>query len=392
MGFRLLHYLLERRRIVGWATLVFLVFGVAIAALRDPLYETRAILMPPLEEGGEGLLSAWMAQIDLPSMVTPASAGATAAALLSDLLRSRRLSLGIIDEYGLRERYEVETTEDAIEELAARREVSATKTGLIFLVIRDEEPAMAVRIAEAHIAALDSLNRNLVFTRAGQTMRFIALQIDEYRRRLGASRAALADFQSGNGVIDIAEQTRGAIDVAATLHVEAALARIRLDMGREFATDDASELHRLEARYRFLVERIDAIVEGDSTAAVFPPLRDMPGLAQRAAALERDVEVNERIYSFLLQRYEEAGIERARTTPSIQTVEAPILPEEPAGLPRWVFALVFALGGGLWVGLILLWWGWIVLREKNAAETAAMERIGRLAREDLDAVRRRLRI
>ena len=392
MGFRLLHYLLERRRVVGWATLLFLVLGVVLALLRDPLYETRAILMPPREEGSESLLAAWMAQLDLPSMVTPASAGATAAALLSDLLESRRLALSIIDAHGLRERYDVETTEDAIKELGARRGIGSTKTGLIFLTVRDEDPAVAVKLVEAHIAGLDSLNRGLVFTRAEQTMRFIAIQIEAYRARLEKARGALAAFQSEHGLVDLAEQTRGAVDVAAELKIQTALARIERDLLREFATADAAELHRSEAKHRFLVDRLDALVEGDAASNVFPPLRDLPGLAQRSAALEREVDVNERIYSFLLQQYEEAGIDRARTTPSIQTVERPILPERTVGMPRWAFAVVVALAGGIWTSIVLCWWGWIVLREKNEAESAAIERIARLAREDLLALRRLLRI
>lgn len=392
MGFRLMHYLLERRRVVGWATLVFLLLGVVLAVLRDPLYETRAILMPPREEGGEGLLAAWMAQLDLPSMVSPASAGATAAALLADLLESRHLASSIIDAHGLRERYKVETTGEAIEELGARRGIGATNTGLIFLTVRDEDPALAVALAEAHIAGLDSLNRGLVFTRADQTMRFIANQIDAYRGRLEKARAALADFQREHGIVDISEQTRGAVDVAAELKIQAALARIDRDLLREFATADAAELHRSEAKYRFLVDRLNALVEGDSSSSVFPPLRDLPDIAQQAATLGRDVAVNDGIYAFLLQRYEEAGIDRARTTPSIQIVEPPLLPERPVGMPRWAFAVVVALAGGIWVSLVLLWWGWILMREKSETEADALERILRLAREDLHALRRLLRV
>ena len=67
--------------------------------------------------------------------------------------------------------------------------------------------------------------------------------------------------------------------------------------------------------------QLDVMVQGDSSNAVFFPLGEMPVLYQEYAAMERDLAVTEEVYSYLLKRYEEAGVDRARNTPTAQVVE-----------------------------------------------------------------------
>lgn len=391
MGFQMLRYILLRRRVVLWVTLVFFCAGLVIALLAESTYETRALLMPPLEEGREGLLAAWMAKMNLPSMVSPMSAGSATAAILVDVLRSRSLAEMIIESFDLMERYEVSTMDDAVRLLGGQTSITHSTTGLITLRVRDEEPMMAREIARAYIAGLDSLNRRLQFSRAEQTMRFIQDQLVRYRNRLERLRADIASFQREQGVVDFEEQVRGAIDIAASLKVKTVVAGIELELLREFTTEDASELRRKEAEYRNLTEQLELIMEGDSSDAVFVPLRRLPALHQRYAAMQRDLEVDERVYSFLRERYEESGIDRARTTPSVQVVDRPYLPQKPAGLPRWGLVLIVTAIGFVWIVAMLAWWGWLNVKQRTGEEARAFEEIAALARSDFGRIRRFLR-
>jgi uncharacterized protein involved in exopolysaccharide biosynthesis len=277
--------------------------------------------------------------------------------------------------------------DDALRDLWARRKISVTSTGLINLSMKDKEPEMAETIVRYHIAGLDSLNRYLQFTRAARTMEFISGQIARYKMQLGSLRDEMAAFQEEHGIIDFDEQVKGAIEVASALKVRTILAEIERDLLREFAMKDANELRRKDAEYQNLASQLNQIMEGDSSEAVFFSLRRLPELYQRFAALQRDLEVNERIYSYLLQRYEEAGIDKARNTPAVYVIDEPNLPEKPAGLPRWGVVLIVTCIGFVWGSVMFAWLGWMGERERDELEEKALQSLGELAREDIRKLR-----
>lgn len=392
MSFRLLQYVLKRRKTVFWVTLLFFAVSLVYVIFTDRMYESRTLLLPPLEEGSQGIFVAWMAQLNIPAASLPLSAGSTAAAILADILRSRRLGEYVALTLDLRERYGTEGMESTLRALGARTGISVTTTGLIHLSVRDEDPAFAAGIARQYIAGLDSLNRFLELTRAEQTMVFVSKQLLRYRDELTRLRGRMSRFQEEHGIIHFEEQVRGAIDVAANLKLRTTMARIERDLLREFARDDALELRRKETEYKNLNRQLEILMEGDSSNAVFFPLRDMPALYQEFAAMERDLEVTEQVYSYLLQLYEQADVDRARNTPSVQIVDEPSIPEEHAGLPGWGILAISALVGFIWSGLMLAWWGWLTTKRRVEDEERAFREVGELVRSDIEMLRRWLRI
>ncbi|MCU0638684.1 MAG: Wzz/FepE/Etk N-terminal domain-containing protein [Candidatus Krumholzibacteria bacterium] len=392
MTFRILQYLLRKRKAVWAFTLAVAVIALAVVLIADAPYRSEALLMPPLEEGSEGLLGAWMAQLNLPSMVIPMSAGSQTAAITVDILQSRRLAEIVIDRLDLKAWYKTESMHKAVDNLQDAMSIQASTTGMISMKVTDRDPEMALRIASECINGLDSLNHFLQFTRAGNTMSFVGGQIEKYRARLVESRREMAEFQTRHGIVDFDAQIKGAIEVAAGLKVKAALAEIELELLRDFATRDALELKRMEAEFKGLNDQLRNMAYGDSAAAVFIPLLRMPGLTQEYASLRRDLDVNEKVYSFLMQRYEESGIDRARNTPSIQVVDIPRLPDRRAGLQPWAIVLLAALAGFIWICLVLAWWGWLSLREREDGEEKAFRGVVDLVGADLKSLRRFLRI
>jgi len=278
MGLRIFEYILRYRRAVITAALLFALAALLHVIVSPPLYRSEALLMPPMEEGGQGLLGAWMASINLPSMITPMSAGTVTSAVMAEILRSRALAEMAIDSLGLMERYEASSIDEAVAELGGRTGVETSTAGLISLSVEDRDPAMARRIAGFYVAGLDSLNRRLQAARAVSTMRFTAGQLEAYRERLRDSRRRMADFQEEHGIIDFDEQVEGAIDVAAALKVRAAVTAIERDILREFARADAAELRQKELELRYIDLQLEKLMSGGDSPAVFVPLEKLPGL------------------------------------------------------------------------------------------------------------------
>lgn len=391
MFFQAVNRIVRRRAVVAWATLAGFLVALAFVLVSGKRYESRALLLPPVEEAGEGILSAWMTKLNLPSVVAPASAGAASATILGDILGSRRLGEMIIDSLALKDHFKTDSMDDALLELRARTKWSITGTGLIHLSVMDRDPAVALKIAEAYIAGLDSLNRFLQYSRAEQTRTFMSTQLAMYRERIGKARREVAAFQTKHNIVDFDEQVRGAIGVAADLKVRAVLAGIERDLIEQYQQAGSTELKRKSAEYDGLMRQLESIMNGDSAGAVFIPLGRMPALEQTRALIERDLQVNERVYAYLLERYEEAGIDRARTTPVVQVVDEPNLPEKPSGWPRWLVVLVVTAVVFVWSVAVVLWWDWVREREKSGAELRAFSELRETMRSDVEWLRGKLR-
>lgn len=391
MFFLLLSRIVRRRAIIAWVTLASFLAAFVFVLVSGSMYESRALLLPPVEEANEGILSAWMTKLNLPSIVSPGSAGSTSATILGDILASRRLGEMIIDTLSLKEHFKTESLDDALRALRVRTSTSVTGTGLIHLSVRDKDPEYALRITDAYITGLDSLNRFLQYSRAEQTREFIGTQIAKYRDRLGRARREIAVFQAKHNIVDIDEQVRGAIGVAADLKVRAVLAGIERDLIKEYTYANSLELKRKNAEYEGLMRQLENIMSGDSAGAVFIPLDRMPDLVQSHARMERDLEVNERVYAYLLERYEEADMDKARTTPVVQIVDEPNLPEKPSGTPRWLIVLAVTAVGFVWIVAAVLWWDWMRERKKSSDEMLAFAELQATVRSDVGWLRGKLR-
>jgi len=391
MFFLLLSRLVRRRAIIAWVTFASFLAAFAFVLVSGNMYESRALLLPPVEEGGEGVLSAWMTKLNLPSIVAPSSAGSTSASILGDIIGSRRLREMIIDSLSLREHFKTKSLDEALRALSARTSTSVTGTGLIHLSVRDKDPAYALRIADAYITGLDSLSRFLQYSRAEQTRKFMSGQLATYRERIGAARREIAAFQGKHNIVDFDEQVRGAIGVAAELKIKAVQAGIERDLIKEYSYANSLEFKRKNAEYEGLMRQLESIMNGDSAGAVFIPLDRMPALVQVHARMERDLEVNERVYAYLLERYEEANMDKARTTPVVQVVDEPNLPEKPSGRPKWLIVLVVTAVGFVWIVAAVLWWDWMREREKSSDEMRAFTELHATVRSDVGWLRRKLR-
>ncbi|MFO7915676.1 MAG: GNVR domain-containing protein, partial [Candidatus Krumholzibacteriales bacterium] len=199
-------------------------------------------------------------------------------------------------------------------------------------------------------------------------------------------------FQSRHGIADFTEQTEGAIKLAVNLKLRQVLAGIDLELLREYSSDRTVALKSKRAEYEKLTEKLKEMVEDGDDYSVFVPLKRLPRLKQEYAAMTRDLEVAERVYSFLLERYQEAGIDRARTTPSVQVVSYPNIPEERAGLPPWSIVLIAALAGALWVSIIIVFWAWISTRDRTQQEERAFNELVELFKSDIKGLRKFFRI
>ncbi|PLY03344.1 MAG: protein tyrosine kinase [Desulfuromonas sp.] len=260
-------------------------------------------------------------------------------------------------------------------------------TNIIRLSYQNTDPRLASDIVNT--LATVYLDRNIVFKteEARKSVEFISQQLDDVRQLLDEAEDSLQDFKSQSGIIRLdteAETLIGQLTMAdkeknayrlhsrqAEFAINALQEAIR--DGKSYAPssllDDpvlaelAKELARLEVeRMRLLADFTEAhpsvqqvnsqiaeaqrrmlatyqslqdgyrlrIRDLDKEIARFEKkLKGLPEAEQQLVRLTRLATVNADIYTFLLQKHEEARIARAATISSINIIDPAIVPDTP---------------------------------------------------------------
>jgi Mrp family chromosome partitioning ATPase len=155
------YWMLFRRNYRTILIFVFLsIFGALIFSLVvPPLYEAKAVVIPPSAEpgpGAGGILESKIAQ-EYRSLRGIVSSPEIALALL----KSRTIREEVVRHFGLDTLYRVKRFEDAVEKLRKRMDVSLKRSGVIEIRVLERNPKLAAEITNYMIDYAEKMNERL---------------------------------------------------------------------------------------------------------------------------------------------------------------------------------------------------------------------------------------
>ena len=351
----LLAALYAGRRLILGGTLMLCILAGAVSFLVPVEYEAKAQILPPKEQkqgfGFSDLLSA------LPIPTLRLGDKGTPADIFIATLKSQRIRRQMVDKYGLLDRYEVETMTDAIEILGSKTTVDKTEEGTIEIAVLDRDPQQAAEMAVDYIELLDLTNKQISQKTASERLDFIGTLLKQEDDKLEAKMKKLEEFQSENNAISIEDQARAVIGAAAGMQTEAIELEItRMGMILSGLDPDHDRVKKLQREIRLREWWMVVLREGLEGASndllreqtlqfeldenLFLPLKQIPGVAQEFATLEKDVLVQKALLQLLLQQEAEALIEANNTTSTVQVLDPPVPPEIKARPQRLLIVLI----------------------------------------------------
>ena len=295
---------------------------------------------------------------------------------------------------------------------ALREAVHASEVGkgtnIIRLSYQDTDPRKAAAVVNTLAGVYLERSVMVKAEEARKSVEFIQSQLDQVRGMLDSAEQKLQDYKSQSGVVRLDAEAEALIEQMSEADKAKSAARLRkqqaafavealrkaLASGAGYAPavllDDpvlaelAKTLAQLEVerqgllvdytpdhpRLQAVADRIaetqrkmlqsyqvqeqalaSRIAELDSQLAGFEAqLRRLPAAEQQLARLTRLATVNADIYTFLLQKHEEARIARAATISSINVIDPAIAPAEPVK-PNKKKNLLLALVVGAMLGV-----------------------------------------
>ncbi|NNF06885.1 MAG: hypothetical protein HKN21_08995 [Candidatus Eisenbacteria bacterium] len=312
--------------ITGLCTLAAILYVMLV-----PVKYTSTATLLPQAGTGPGLLSvaASLAGSSLPF----AGLGALnpESAIQEAIIRSERLADLIDNEFDLTTRYKAENRETRLRVWQASLGTQANQQGLLMVSFQDEDPEFAFAVLSRLLEHLDEFNRVTRSTASRRTRQFVEKRLVEARSRLAETEDALVAYQAENQSLALSPTSEAVVAAGAEILAQRVRLQIDLQMLRESLSANAPAVRNKEAEI----------------AALDQELSKLPELGSDLAVLLRDQRVRERTYGFLAAQLEDARIEEARDTPTVDLLDAPKVPQEKSWPKRKLTVLLVAFLSGL---------------------------------------------
>ncbi|MFQ6615750.1 MAG: GNVR domain-containing protein [Fidelibacterota bacterium] len=366
-------HLLKYKVRIGALVFFTCVIVAVISLIMPKTFRATAVIMPSESEEPTGLFQALQG---LPLSGLDIGRNTTDTNRLLAILASRTVREKIVEEFDLMRVYDVETMEEALAALDSDLHFGLQEEGTIRIDMDaktqwfpgDRSDSNARKLCTGMVNSLvrevDLVNKKLNSTSARLQRTFVEDRLERNRRDLNRAEEKLRSFQERYGTISLPVQTEATIKMAAELNAMILTNEVTYEALEALRNPDSPELKRLELEIASAKEKLASIedrlpADADGPKGPFPILSEVPDLSMQLVRLERDLEVQNQLYAFLVEQYEQARIQEARDTPTIQVLDWAKEPEKKYRPQRTLMVIIsFVLSSVFSVVGILFWERW----------------------------------
>ncbi len=335
--FRIGQIIFAKKKEIVRNVVIVSIIAVILAFVMPKTYRTTALIMPPSSTTATGVFSSAADLLALQSFQGFSSS--SAANTFIAILKSRTIMFSVIDEFDLIEYYGVGNKEKAHESLMEGANFEIDEEGTIrvtmdvktgWLHFEDDEifcKTLSRDITNYFVVKLDEVDKRLKSEKATQHRKFIEDRYYQNIEDLASAEERLKAFQETHNIVALPEQTTASIQVSSEILSRISIQKVKLSVLEEMLSETHPEVKLSKFEITGLQKELDKMDFGDPEGAVIPGFADVPNLGLELGRLMRDVEVQNTLYTFLTQQYEEAKIQEAKDTPTVQVLDYAVLPD-----------------------------------------------------------------
>jgi uncharacterized protein involved in exopolysaccharide biosynthesis len=377
----LLIVLLERKWLFIGGVCVFCGVGVVISLVLPKSYTATAVIMKPAAKmsglgsllGKELPISGLLKSMDL--------GGGSDADNFMSILESRRMAqiavnrFDLVHHYGFnkRKKYYVE---DLLKAFNKSTKVVENDYGNIEVSVTDTNPATAAAIANFMLEELDTITYVLAKESAKNSRVFFEERLSLIKQDLDTATRSLTAFQTENNYIDLEHQTKSSVEALA--HFEAEKMGLDLEIGQLQSQYGAGNQRIAELqKQKSVIEREIGKYMTTGGGNLIIALKDAPAKSVQYGYLLRDVKIQESLYEFVLQLFEQAKFSESNNVPSVQVLETAQAPQRKTRPKRAVITIVFFCAGLCCMTTYIAGQKWFGLQKRR--DSAVYRKAGRVA-------------
>ncbi|MCH7755659.1 hypothetical protein IH970_11130 [candidate division KSB1 bacterium] len=355
--------------VVKWRKIIFVNFIVVciitaiISLILPKTFSANSTILPPTNEANAFGLSSLIGNLPLGPLGFGGVSEETYTFMA--ILHSRTVMEAIAEKFHLMNRYDYENMEYTVEELRQNVIIEINEDGTITLssmastkFLPDDEEENEARtlardMANAFIEELDRVNTRLKTEKAHNNRVFIEKRYEQNINDLKNAEEELKAFQKTYGVIALPEQTVITIETAAEINANIIAKEVEVSVLSGYVSESHSELTRAKSELTELRRKFDEMKtgrnrdilnnNGTQNTRLFIPLNEVPDLGLKYIRRYREVSLQQKILEFLLPQYEQAKIQEAKDTPTVQVLDKAVTPVKRKKPKRTIMVLLAGL-------------------------------------------------
>lgn len=205
-----------------------------------------------------------------------------------------------------------------------------------FLVIsmRDELPQRAKDVVDSALAMLDSAYTSVKIMQAGKSRRYFEERIQSNQITVDSLKTAMQKFQEKNAILDPEVQIEESVKRLAQMELEKETAYIQWQSEVSVYGNDGALAKKLEKQYQSLANSLRHLKSRKTASGAWLNTQTAPALLREYEALYTGILINESIYKYLRQMYEQALLEELNQVGRFEVLEQPWVNNKRVAPPR----------------------------------------------------------
>lgn len=335
-------YFKYKNRILLLTVVACIIYIIIYFFVLDKIYFSNASVKSSTKSSGLlGALESGIPDIGgLDDIGIGNSKSAKELAAYEEILYSRRCLEGLINKFGLKEELQYDYMEDVIKHVKENMlEVKQEKlSGIMYIGVYYKDPLIAQQMVGFLIDELNKINIEMNVLNAKNNREFIEKRYFQARTDLAGTEDTLKAFQKIYGIApDL--QIKASVQSLYAIEAELKSEEVKLDVIKNILSADQPEVKLQESKVNALKNKISEIQFSTDNNDLLK-LGNSPDIGLSYLRLQREVEIQGKIVTFLLPIYEQSKIEEKRETPSILLLDKPYLAEKKSKPKRFTMVVV----------------------------------------------------
>ena len=323
-------------------------------------YTSSATILPPNTTSSTSILPQSMTEGLGGALGDLASGSTSGTNTLLSILHSRQLALSTIERFDLMERFEAEYVEDALEAFGNIVTISISEESMVNVTVNTETEWLHLQEDEAETKELaysmcryitnklDSIYTHLEVQEPRLERKIVEKRFEQNKRDLRQAQQNLKRFSEKYGMIALPEQVESTVKAAAKLQSKLLINKIELKTLKSTFNESNAQVQQKKVFIDELNNSLQEFSKSSSikdSLSIFPSISQSPGLIDQFTTIQRNLKVQELLYEFLIQRYEQVKLEEAKQTPRLQYIDEPMMPTRKSAPARSLVTIAFVIVG-----------------------------------------------
>ena len=351
--------LVNRVRLLTGTVISAIIIFLYLYFISPVTFNAPVSILPPQNTSSMSGLGGLLSGGDFTSLLTGGVSSANSEIYIQ-ILKSRTACEYVVKKFNLKNYYNVENTQKAVENLQENLNIDLSKEGIItvsvdlkskylpmFIDDQDSLKKFSAKISNSFVAALDSINKEKLSSKAKSARQYIEVQIQQTKIDMDSAEKKLVEFQKKNKAVSLPEQVEAVINAAAQIKTQMIETEVEIGYLQNNLKSDNKTLLALNQKLNELTDQYNKMEMGNQDYLL--AFSQLPELGKELADLMREVKIQNEVSLLLLQQFYKEKIQENKDIPTIEVLDKAIPPLK-AIAPRTIFSTIV---GAIFVFLFL---------------------------------------